>query len=80
MSVQAKMKCFTVQHLKDGQPDTSLADILMMAVSDDKDPTNKAWSKATSSANLSMYVTVPDAIAYFEPGAEYTLTFTKVEK
>jgi hypothetical protein len=78
MSVQAKMKCFTVQHLKDGQPDSSLADIRLMAVYDDNDPTNKSWSKATPSANLNMYVTVPEAIAYFEPGAQYTVTFTKV--
>ncbi len=79
MSVQAKLKCFSVQHLKDGKPDNELADIRLMAVYDDNDPTNKSWSKATPSANFQIYVTNPTAIAEFEPGANYRVTIEKIE-
>ena len=78
MSVRAKMKCYGVQHLQDGQPDTTLADIRLMPVYDDKDPTNKAWSKATPAGEVRLLVTNPEAIAAFEIGKSYFVDFTPV--
>jgi hypothetical protein len=79
MTVRAKMKCYSVEHLKDGKPDTTLADIRMMPVYDDGCPENRAWSKATPSGEVRLFVTNPDAIANFEPGKSYYVDFTPVD-
>lgn len=40
----------------------------------------KEWSRYTPSATLKMYVNNPDAIAQFEVGREYLITFEPYEK
>lgn len=46
---------------------------------DPADP-NYSYSKATPSADLSMYVTNPVAAEFFEQGAEYLVTFERVQR
>jgi hypothetical protein len=77
--VRAKMKCYAVDRMKDGKPDTTCAEIRMMAVYDDGDPTNKSWSQATPSASVTMFVTNPAAIEAFEPGKNYFVDFTPAD-
>lgn len=79
MTVRAKMKCYAVEHLKDGKPDTTLADIRLMPVYDDGNPENKTWSKYTPSGEVRLFVTNPAAINAFEPGKSYYVDFTPAE-
>lgn len=76
MTVRAKMKCYAVQRLMDGKPDTEVAEIRMMPVYDDGDPANKTWSKATPSGEVRLFITNPAAIDAFEPGKSYFVDFT----
>lgn len=79
MTVRAKMKCYSVERLKDGKPDTTMAEIRMMPVYDDNDPTNKSWSKATPGGQVSLFITNPEAIDKFEPGKSYFVDFTPAD-
>jgi hypothetical protein len=76
--VRAKMRCFTVDHLRDGRPESTYAEVRLQAVYDDGDPTNKSWSQATPSGEVRMMITNPSAVAAFEPGKEYYVDFTPV--
>lgn len=79
MKVQAKMKCFHVDHLKTNDPSDVAADIRMVPVYDDGNPENKSWSKWTPSGEVRLFVTNPDAIAQFEPGKSYYVDFTRAD-
>jgi hypothetical protein len=43
-------------------------------------PENKTFWANTPNGNISMYMTNPDAIAFFESNEEYYVTFTKATK
>jgi len=45
--------------------------------SDDPSSENKVFTKYTPSGELKMSITVPETAAFFEPGQEYYLDFTK---
>lgn len=41
---------------------------------------NKTFSIYTPNATVKMHITNPEALDFFEPGAEYVCTFEKAEK
>lgn len=54
-------------------------DVELWAVySSDPSSPNYSFSKATPSARLTAHVSNPGAFGFFEPGAEYDVTFTRV--
>jgi len=79
MTVRAKMKCYGVDHLKDGDPNNVFAEIRLMPVYDDGSDENKSWSKYTPSGEVRLHVTNPEAIAAFVPGKFFYVDFTPVE-
>jgi hypothetical protein len=52
--------------------------IVMAPTSANGQAENDAFAKASPSGKLEMVIMNPPAAAFFEPGAEYYLTFTKV--
>jgi hypothetical protein len=79
--VKAKMRVNFKGDPGYSHPDQKIAQVNLSAVySDDKSSENYSYSKATPSANLSMTITNPDAVEFFEPGAEYVLTFERADK
>ena len=75
--VRAKFKVTEVKHMMSNSPGFSIATIVMIPVwGNGKD--NADWSKATPSGKLEMVVTNPEAVAQFELGADYIMTFEKV--
>lgn len=59
-----------------------LAEISKLRAVATSDPNNEnySYSKATPQATLEMHVTNPEAHGFFEPGAEYVVTFERAEK
>lgn len=45
--------------------------------SDDPSSENKVFTDATPGGELSLLITKPDTVAFFEPGKEYYLDITK---
>jgi hypothetical protein len=83
-AVQAKMIVENISEYFYKQPGsdevkTSGKQVKLKAVySNNPDSPNYSFSKATPSADLSMFISNPEAFAYFEGGGEYLLTFEKV--
>lgn len=70
---------FTCNHVADnGSKENPSFNVFMYPVySDDPDSENKKFTKATPSGQFTMTITVPETAAFFEPGQEYYLDFTK---
>jgi len=73
-SLLAKFKVGSVQDFGNNNVEANLS-----AVTNDS-PENKTFSIYTPNATVKMHITNPDALKFFEPGAEYTAEFKKVEK
>jgi len=73
-TVQAKFFVTEITHHHYQRDATT---VKMMPVYDDG-PENKTWSQHTPAGELSMLITNPEAVAQFDLGAEYVLTFEKV--
>lgn len=73
MTVQAKFQCQRIEHIHTGGAD-QVAEIKLHAVWGDGKG-NESWSKATPSGEIKMMITNPAAIAAFELGKSYILTF-----
>lgn len=66
------------QSVKGSTPEKVMELVQMDAVYGDS-PENKAWSEATPSANFKMSITNPSAWGFFEPDADYLVTFERVK-
>ena len=75
MSVQARM---FVKSVTQNSHDPEGRQIVMGAIT--RGDEAKEWSRYTPSAELTMYITHPPAVAQFEVGREYLLTFEPVSK
>lgn len=73
--VRAKFRCTSV--LSPAWKDAAGRQVNFMAVYGDGTG-NESWSEATPSAQLSMYITNPQAYEQFEEGKDYYLDFTPV--
>ena len=83
MNVKARFICTEIKHvLTQSQPNTNtaFANLTFVPVfgSYGDGEVNKSWAKYTPSGKLEMAVTNPDAIAAFELGKVYELTFEPV--
>lgn len=78
MNVKARFRCTEIKNLLTSSPTDVLATITMIPVYGDGKG-NESWSKYTPSGKLEMNVTNPAAIAGFELGKTYELTFAPVE-
>jgi hypothetical protein len=79
--VKAKMRVNFKGDPGYSHPGQEIAQVNLSAVySSDPESENYSYSKATPTANLSMTITNPEAIEFFEPNAEYVLTFVKAPK
>ncbi len=78
MNVKARFKCIEIRHIHGASPGGVLAELKFMAAYNDGKG-NEDWSKWTPSGEIKMMVTNPAAIAAFDLGKEYELTFSPVE-
>ena len=78
MNVRGKFKVESVTHHATA-PGTAYAEVKMSAVYTGT-PEDNTYSKATPSAQLSMYVTVPEVVDTFKPGMFFYADFTPVDK
>lgn len=78
MAIKAKFFVIEIKHLHIHTPDEVMAEIELQAVTQTNEG-NTSWSKYTPSGNIRMTVTNPNAIAAFEIGQSYSLTFEKSE-
>lgn len=75
MSVRAKFYCQKVNRHEDSP---TASGVQLGAVCRGKE--NAGWASATPSGSIQMGVLNEAATGYFEEGAEYLVTFTKVDK
>lgn len=83
MAVQAWMKVDAIEEhfykQAGNSVQTSSKQVKLSAVySNDPTSPNYSFSQATPTANVTMFISNPDAFAFFEGGGEYLLTFEKV--
>lgn len=79
MSVRAKVHVGSAMPYY-GDPKNGVAVSMYAVYSSNPDDPNFSYSQATPQARFDMVITNPDASDYFEPHAEYIVTFEKVEK
>lgn len=79
MTVQAKFWVSSIQHQspQNAKHDQVATITLQPVYSTGPDDPNASWSKYTPSGKIEMCITNPAAIAGFELGAEYLITFAK---
>lgn len=76
--VRAKFRCDNVTPVSGCEPENHLYVINMSPVySDDPASENKVFTKYTPAGGFHMNVTVPETAAFFVPGQEYYLDFSK---
>lgn len=80
-AIRAKMRAWTVIPGSLAADGTKASEQVTLSAVYSSDPgsENYSYSQATPNATLQMYISNPDAFDFFEPGAEYVLTFEKVE-
>lgn len=76
MTVVAKFKVASVAETSSDHRNVTMAAVY----SSDPAHENYSWSKWTPSGSINMSITNPEAFNQFEAGAEYMVTFKKVEK
>jgi hypothetical protein len=78
--IRAKMRVSFKGDPGYSHPGQEIAQVNLAAVySSDPESENYSYAKATPTANLSMTITNPEAIGFFEPGAEYVVTFERAD-
>lgn len=82
MAVKAKVQVYQNKPGSLAADGTKVSEQVTMAAVYSNEPgsENYSYSQATPSLQLAMYINNPDAFDFFEEGAQYILTFEKVER
>ncbi len=74
--LRAKLRVSEVLHRKDGNGETSMETVKLVAVySDDEGSENKQWSTWTPSASFEMQINNPNAFGKLSSGHEFYVDF-----
>jgi hypothetical protein len=74
--VRAKFRVHAVQHAQGTEDESAMVNMIPVYADC---PENESWSKYTPSGEIRMFITNPQAIAFFEVGQECFVTFSRAK-
>jgi hypothetical protein len=77
--IRSKFKVLSVESSKDGFGGVAGTVRLEAVISQDPEHENKVFTDLTPSGFISIGITKPETLAFYEVGAEYYVDFTKAE-
>lgn len=77
--IRCKVRCWSVVEHKDAQEEKYAEAVSLAAVVGEPGTENDSWSKATPSAQFTLWISNPGAFGKLESGKEYLVDFTPAE-